>query len=76
MTTPTKMTHPQVFKHVPNKVELIARMTPEVYEKLESKMLRTAVTSETTAHQAGYQLGVAAVLHELRKGYVIGVASV
>jgi hypothetical protein len=34
-------------------------------------MYRPIVTAETTAHQAGYQLGIAAVLKELRNGYVV-----
>lgn len=49
----------------------VVRLTPEVYRELENKMYRPIVTAETTAHQAGFQLGVAAVLKELRNGYVV-----
>lgn len=49
----------------------VVRLSPEVYRQLEAKMYRPIVTAETTAHQAGYQLGVAAVLKELRNGYVV-----
>lgn len=52
-------------------VKQVVRLTPEVYRELENKMYRPIVTAETTAHQAGYQLGVAAVLKELRNGYVV-----
>lgn len=49
----------------------VVRLSPEVYRALEDKMYRPIVTTETTAHQAGFQLGVAAVLKELRNGYVV-----
>ena len=49
----------------------VVRLSPEVYRQLEAKMYRPIITAETTAHQAGYQLGVAAVLKELRNGYVV-----
>ncbi len=49
----------------------VVRLAPDVYRQLESKMYRPIVTAETTAHQAGYQLGIAAVLKELRNGYVV-----
>ena len=55
----------------PTQTKLIVRLTTEVYRELENKMYRPVVTAETTAHQAGYQLGVAAVLKELRNGYVV-----
>lgn len=48
-----------------------ARLTPEVYQALEAKLSRTIVTSTTTPLEAGYQLGVQAVLKELRAGYVV-----
>lgn len=50
-----------------------ARLTREVYEDLERKVGRVIVTQETTALQAGYQLGVQAVLKALREGYVVGL---
>ena len=51
--------------------KVVFRLAPEVYRQLESKMYRPIVTADTTAHQAGYQLGIAAVLKELRNGYVV-----
>ena len=50
---------------------LIVRLTPEVYTVLEAKLSRLIVTEATTPIQVGYQLGVQAVLKELRAGYVI-----
>ena len=52
---------------------LIVRLTPEVYAVLESKLSKLIVTEATTPIQVGYQLGVQAVLKELRAGYVIQV---
>ena len=46
-------------------------MNPEVYAALEAKLSRTIVTTSTTALEAAYQLGVQAVLKELRAGYVV-----
>ena len=48
------------------------RLTQEVYKQLERDLLRLAVGPTTTELQAGYQLGVAAVLEKLRNGIVIG----
>lgn len=50
-----------------------ARLNQEVYEALERQVGRVLVTRETTDLQAGYQLGVQAVLQLLRDGYVINV---
>lgn len=52
-------------------IQTVTRLAPAVYQQLEAKMYRPIVTSNTTAHEAGYQLGVAAVLKELRNGYVV-----
>ena len=52
---------------------LIVRLTPEVYTVLETKLSKLIVTEATTPIQVGYQLGVQAVLKELRAGYVIQV---
>lgn len=49
----------------------IVRLQPELYQKLETKLSRTIVTSSTSAIEVGYQLGVEAVLKELRNGYVM-----
>lgn len=60
MTNPTKP-----------ETRYIVRLQPELYQKLETKLSRTVVTSDTSAIQVGYQLGVEAVLKELRNGYVM-----
>lgn len=52
-------------------VKSVVRLSTEVYRQLENKLYRPIVTADTTAHQAGFQLGVAAVLKELRNGYVV-----
>lgn len=49
----------------------VVRLTPEVYKALEDKLSRTVVTTNTTPIEAGFQLGVQAVLKELRNGYVV-----
>jgi hypothetical protein len=49
----------------------LVRLTPEVYKALEAKFSRPIVTENTTAHQAGFQLGVYAVLQALRNGFVV-----
>ena len=48
-----------------------ARLTQHVYEELERKVGTVVVNQITTDLQAGYMLGVQAVLKELRNGYVI-----
>lgn len=60
MTNPTK-----------TETRYIVRLQPELYQKLETKLSRTIVTSSTSAIEVGYQLGVEAVLKELRNGYVM-----
>lgn len=50
---------------------VIYRLSAEVYLDLEKKFSNPRVTSQTTAHEAGYQLGVQAILQELRRGYVV-----
>ena len=47
------------------------RLASEAYRALEKKMLNVGVNSSTTNLEAAYKLGVAAVLHELRIGYVV-----
>jgi len=42
-----------------------------VYATLEAKLSKLVVTSSTTDLEAGFQLGVQAVLKELRTGYVV-----
>lgn len=49
----------------------VVRLEQEVYAQLEAKLSRLVVTTTTTPLEAGFQLGVQAVLKELRNGYVI-----
>lgn len=49
----------------------IIRLTEHMYIELEKKFPEPRVTDQTSATQAGYQLGVQAVLKALRIGYVI-----
>lgn len=44
----------------------------DVYKLLESRVSRGTVNQQTTDLMAGYQLGVEAVLRELRNGLVTG----
>lgn len=57
----------------PTQVLTITRLNPALYAKLEQKFSRPIVLSTTTAHEAGFQLGVQAVLQELRNGYTTEV---
>jgi hypothetical protein len=50
--------------------KLVIRLSAEVYADIEKKVPKIAVTNDTSPMQAGYQLGVQAVLELLRKGYV------
>lgn len=52
-------------------ITVIHRLSAEVYLDLEKRYSKPVVTSQTTAHEAGYQLGVQAILQELRRGYVV-----
>lgn len=56
---------------VPIEVRQLVRLTPEVYASLENLFPKPVVTDNTSAHQAGYQLGIQAVLTALRKGYAV-----
>lgn len=49
----------------------VVRLSPEVYEALVKTLPPVYVSNETTAHQAGYQLGIQLVLSKLREGYVV-----
>ena len=53
-------------------IVLTHKLTPEQYEQLERKLSRLSVGPETTELQAGFQLGVSAVLQHLRNGYTTG----
>lgn len=50
--------------------QVVTRLHTDVYLELEKKVGVTLVTAATTPLQAGYQLGIQAVLKELRVGYV------
>jgi hypothetical protein len=49
----------------------IVRLTAPVYADLEKKCTPPRVTDTTTAHHAGYMLGIQFVLKLLREGYVV-----
>lgn len=49
----------------------ITRLTAEVYDSLERKHNTFRPTSTSTELEAGYALGVQAVLKDLRAGFVI-----
>lgn len=53
------------------KITEVVRLHADIYAKLEQKLSRTVVTSETTPITAAYALGVEAVLKELRNGFVV-----
>jgi hypothetical protein len=50
----------------------INRLTAEAYAALEKSLPPMAVSNDTSAMQAGYQLGIQMVLRKLREGFVIG----
>lgn len=50
----------------------VVRLEQAVYDDLCKQLPRLVVTSATTAHEAGYQLGIQLVLQKLRDGYVSG----
>lgn len=55
------------------KVVELHRLSQESYGKLEKELpAMPFVTADTTAHQAGFLLGVQLVLAKLRTGYVVG----
>ena len=49
----------------------VARLTEQVYNDFEKKFRPPIVTATVTEIEAGYLLGVQAVLHALRVGYVV-----
>jgi hypothetical protein len=53
------------------RIQEYARLTPAVYKSLENAMVPPVVNNSTTAHMAGYQLGVQAVLKALREGFIV-----
>ena len=51
------------------KIETVVRLSPAIYSSLEKQLPKPVVTDNTSALQAGYQLGVQAVLKLLREGF-------
>lgn len=49
----------------------VVRLNRELYLKLEQKFSKLVVNEQTTSFQAGYALGIEAVLKELRNGYTV-----
>ena len=49
----------------------VTRLNQEVYKQIENKFSRPMVTSNTSEIEAGYQLGVQAVLQYLRHNIVV-----
>lgn len=52
--------------------QTVTRLTAEVYADLERKHNTFRPTSASTELEAGYALGVQAVLKDLRAGFVMG----
>lgn len=52
---------------------IVTRLRPDLYAQLEKKFSTLRITETVTPLQAGYALGVEAVLKELRNGYVVEV---
>lgn len=52
--------------------QTITRLSADVYDQLERKHGGFRPTSTSTELEAGYALGVQAVLKDLRAGFVIG----
>jgi hypothetical protein len=51
--------------------QIITRLASDVYRQLERKFSKPIVTTATTPIEVAYQLGVQAVLQELRNGFTI-----
>lgn len=61
-----RLLRPYVARH------FIVRLEPAVLADLRRKVGSTCVvTTQTTEHMAGYQLGIAHVLNVLQEGYTI-----
>lgn len=58
----------EIKQHVVDK----QRLTPEAYAQLLKQCPVIAVNNETSAQQAGFQLGAHYVLQKLREGFVVG----
>lgn len=53
-------------------LKVVNRLSLESYGALTRTLPVIAVNNETSAHQAGFQLGIQLVLQKLREGYVVG----
>jgi hypothetical protein len=53
------------------KPEVYHRLDSDQYTKLAKSLPQLAVTNDTSAHQAGFQLGIQLVLQKLREGWVV-----
>lgn len=49
----------------------VTRLNAEVYAALEKQLPQPHIDSSTSPQQAGFLLGVQAVLKKLREGYVV-----
>lgn len=52
--------------------QILARLDQTTYTALAKQLPPPHVSAETTAHQAGFLLGVQFVLEKLRAGFTIG----
>lgn len=52
-------------------VQYVISLPLEIYHKIEKQFPRPGVTSTTSEIEAGYMLGVQAVLKVLREGHVV-----
>jgi len=64
------MSNQQTETKSPSMVSVVTRLNQEVYEQLERKHVTFKPNSTSTELEAGYALGVQAVLKDLRAGYV------
>lgn len=64
----------EVEEEVKEEVRIVlkVRLTHEEYVKLENSLERVACDHATTEIEAGYKLGIQAVLKKLRDGFVAG----
>jgi hypothetical protein len=56
-----------------DKEQVVQRLSPLAYEQLRKSLPDIAVNNETSPMQAGYQLGIQAILKKLREGFVVGM---
>lgn len=66
------MSNQHTDKEQPSSAKVVTRLTQEVYEQLERRHVTFKPNSTSTELEAGYALGVQAVLKDLRSGFVMG----